>query len=83
MNYHVGIEAGYDLRLSGLLHDNSTLFGKSHLGLVFVARLRQHGLIDKSNGEAAICFSGTGELNQNREQFDPWSRLLLDHLEAL
>ncbi len=76
------VEAGYDIRLAGLICDDSTKFGKSHLGLVFIARLRQAGVICRDDKNVNIKFHGMGELVQNREQFDSTSRVLIDHLIA-
>ena len=75
-NHHIDIASAYDLRLAGLLLD------KLHLGLVYIFRLRQPGVIDRRNGEATIRFCGTGEIQQNRDRFDSWSRVLIDHLDA-
>jgi predicted NUDIX family phosphoesterase len=79
---HLEIGAGYDLRLSGLLCDDSAESGNLRLGLVFISRLRQPGVIDRSKGEAGICFYGIGDMRQNRERFNTWSRILIDHLDA-
>jgi predicted NUDIX family phosphoesterase len=80
---NVAVPAGYDVRLAGLLCDDSTPFGRRHLGLAYVVKLRQPGVDDRRNGEAGIRFYGIGELRQNRDRFDTWSQLLIDHLVAL
>ncbi|MBN1761346.1 MAG: DUF1232 domain-containing protein [Chitinispirillaceae bacterium] len=82
VNERFEIKAEYDLRLSGLLHDSATAFGNSHLGLVYVAKLRQPGIIDKRSSGTGIRFSGIGEIRQNREKFDSRNRILIDHLTA-
>ncbi len=81
VNNSVETEAGYNIRLAGMLYDNSPQFEK-YFGLVFIARLRQPGVTPKGQ-DAGIHFYGSGELQQNRDWFNSWSRILIDHLVAL
>jgi hypothetical protein len=55
-------------RLAGLIQQDA-------LGLVYVARLPRRI-------ESTLRSSGHGELSMEREQFEPWSRLLIDNLHA-
>jgi predicted NUDIX family phosphoesterase len=79
----LAVPMGYDIRLAGLLCDGSTRFGRMHCGLVYVARLRQPGVEDLRKGESQIRFCGTEELRQERNRFEAWSRMVIDHLIAL
>jgi predicted NUDIX family phosphoesterase len=53
-----------------------------HLGLVYVVKLRQPGMSDWGNGEARTRFHGMGELQQDRDRFEQWSRIIIDHFVA-
>ncbi|HEX3018791.1 MAG TPA: hypothetical protein VHP36_00750 [Chitinispirillaceae bacterium] len=75
--------AGYHTRLAGLLFDNSDQYGRSHLGLVYVARLSRTGVEIKNDGIEKIELYGTGQLQEFRNQFDCWSRIVIDHIVAL
>lgn len=72
----------YELRLAGLLHDDSSETTRAHLGLVYIARLRRPGLEGCEHVLSSIRFCGTGELQSACDQFDAWSRILIDHLLA-
>jgi predicted NUDIX family phosphoesterase len=82
VNENITTQSGYDLRLAGLLRDAPAPSGKRGLGIVFIARLHQQGVIVRHNN-VDIHFLGTGELQQNRQQFDNWSRVIIDHITAL
>lgn len=77
------IREKYDLRLAGLLNDDSNDVGRVHLGLVYVARLRQPDVEKREKGIAQIRFCGNGDLQQEREEFETWSQILIDNLHAL
>ena len=74
---------GYDLRLAGLIDDDSHGLGHTHLGLVYVARLKRPGVAPHERALADIVFCGTGDLRAERDRFEPWSQILIDHLDAL
>ena len=77
----VVVSARLDLRMSGLLR--APEWGESWVALVYVARLRQPGLSSRVPAISEVEFRGIGELEQEREQFDPCSQLLIDKLFAL
>jgi predicted NUDIX family phosphoesterase len=72
----------YTLRLAGLLFDDSTDVGRRHLCLVYIARLRQAFTNSGADGIKDISLFGTGVLQEIRDRFDSWSRILIDHLVA-
>ncbi len=82
VNETIDAKTGYDLRLAGLLCDSKASSGQKYLGIVFIARLHQQGVIVK-NSDFDINFSGTGELQENRQKFDNWSKVVIDHITAL
>lgn len=82
VNDYIDTNAGYNLRLAGLLQDTPDSSGHSYLGTVFIVRLHQPGVsIKRKNME--IRFLGISELQQNRLLFDNWSRTLIDNISAL
>lgn len=82
VNENITAQSGYDLRCAGLLRDAPAPSGQRGLGIVFIARLHQQGVIARYS-DLDIRFLGTGELQQNRQQFDSWSRVAIDHITAL
>ena len=77
------IAGGYDLRLAGLIDGDGDEFGRAPLGLVYVAKLKQPGASARDSGISGISFCGNGDLRITRDRFEPWSQILIDHLEAL
>jgi predicted NUDIX family phosphoesterase len=74
----VALGSRCEVRLAGLAADD-----RQHLGLVYVTRLRQPAVDCRGAGLSDLRFVGNGELQQHRVEFDPWSRILIDHLHAL
>lgn len=72
-----------DLRLAGLLNDDSDDVSRFHLGLVYVAKLSQAGINKRDQGITDIRFCGVGDLLQDRDHFETTSQILIDHLQAL
>ncbi len=70
------VSAPVDWRLAGLIQD-----GK--LGLVYIARLRQHWSADQNRSAGRVLSCNNGELQTQRRQFDTWSRVLIDNLPSL
>ena len=77
------IAGGYDLWLAGLIDNACNEFGRTPLGLVYVARLKQPGAAPRDPGISDIAFCGNGDLRIEHDRFEPWSRILIDHLDAL
>jgi predicted NUDIX family phosphoesterase len=72
-----------DVRLAGLIADPSNADTCQPLGLVYVARLREPKAVERPGRSESVRFCGPGELRGQRELFDGWSRILIDHLDAL
>lgn len=70
------VSAPVDWRLAGLIHD-----GK--LGLIYIARLRQHWSADQNRSAARVTCCNNGELHTERHRFDRWSQLLIANLASL
>ena len=75
--------ARFEIRLAGLINDDETEFGRGHLGLVYVARLRQPGVETHGRAVAEPRFCGSGELVLSHDQFERWSQVLIQNLQAL
>lgn len=73
----------FHLRLAGLIDDDRDEYSRSHLGLVYVVHLTRPGVARREDGIDGIACCGMGELQQLRDQFEPWSQILIDHLDAL
>lgn len=79
----VRIPEKYNLRLAGLLNDDSNDVGKVHLGLVYVADLEEPEVKKRERGIAQISFEKPDELKARREEFETWSQILIDNIQHL
>ena len=79
----IRIPEKYDLRLAGLLNDDSNDVGKVHLGLVYVAELSKPEVKKRERGIARISFETPDKLRARREEFETWSQILIDNVEHL
>lgn len=79
----ITIQSGYTLRLSGLLFNETDLPPGPQLAVLYVARLRQTNSIVAGSSVHDIIYHNNGELQQHRDLFDPWSKIIIDHLVAL
>lgn len=83
MDEEIQIVEKYNLRLTGLLNDDSNEVGKVHLGLVYVADLQKPEVNKREKAMAAITFASADELRNERDQFETWSQILIDNLDKL
>jgi predicted NUDIX family phosphoesterase len=72
-----------DLRLAGFICDETHDAGRPTLGLLYVAKLRQPGIAVRTPRIEQMCLCGHVDLLQQRDQFDGWSRIVIDNLAAL
>ena len=79
----IRFDAGYTLRLAGILYDDSTAQSSSHPALVYVVRLHQAESIALANDGYSLSWCGTGELLLNRQAFDSASKIIIEHITAL
>ncbi len=70
------ISAPVDWRLAGLIQDGA-------LGLVYIARLRQHWSANQNRSGERVTCCNNGEVQTDRHRFDAWSQLLIDNLPSL
>ena len=72
----------YDLELTGLLNDDSNDVGSVHLGLVYLVSLDGQEVNKRERGIAQMKFDSIEELKSRKEQFETWSQILIDNIEA-
>ena len=65
-----------DWRLAGLIR-------RDQIGLVYIARLRQHWSPEHNHSRDRVVAGNNGELTLGRSRFDAWSQLLIDNLAGL
>jgi hypothetical protein len=80
---NITMQAGYTIRLAGLLYQESTPPVQGHVAVLYVVRLRQPDALSAVQNMHDIVFYNNGELHLLREQFNLWSRIIIDHLTAL
>lgn len=78
----VFLEAGYRHRCVGLINDDLTEVGKVHLGIVHIFELDAPQVRPREQSIIQTGFATPAELAQERDQFETWSQICLDHLFA-
>jgi len=71
------LSAPAEWRLAGLINDDQ------RVGLVYIAKLRQRWSAEQYRGIVPVHCCNNGELRMERDQFEPWSQLLIDNLPSL
>jgi len=76
----VFLETGYTERCVGLINDDLTEVGRVHLGVVHVFELDEPKVRPREESIIETGFAAPGELVGDRESFETWSQICLDHL---
>lgn len=79
----IAIAEEYELRLAGLINDDSNAVGEVHVGLVYVADVEQKSITKRERGIAQLKFMTPDELTRARAEFETWSQILVDNLHKL
>jgi predicted NUDIX family phosphoesterase len=74
----VEITGPYNESCIGLINDDSTPVGQVHLGIVHVLDLAEPRVASREAALAEGGFAPLADLRARREQFETWSRFLLD-----
>jgi len=74
------VETPYQDRCVGMLNDDLTEVGKVHLGIVHIFELEAAKVSPKEKSIILSGFSPVSELKQDRDNFETWSQICLDHL---
>jgi predicted NUDIX family phosphoesterase len=81
----IRVPSKLDLSFAGLLNDDGNEVGSVHLGLVYLAELPPSAdakELKRQQSVAQLEFAAAEELQRDREQFETWSMILIDNLEA-
>jgi predicted NUDIX family phosphoesterase len=81
----IRVPSKLDLSFAGLLNDDGNEVGSVHLGLVYLAELPPAAdakELKRQQSVAQLEFAAAEELQHDREQFETWSMILIDNLEA-
>ncbi|GIW80014.1 MAG: phosphoesterase [Gemmatales bacterium] len=76
----VHLETTYVDRRLGLINDDATPVGQVHLGIVHVFELAEPNVRRREQALTRSGFAPIAELKNERDQFETWSRFVLDIL---
>ena len=76
----IHVESTYSERLLGLINDDSNAVGRVHLGIVHVFDLDSPKVRPREESIIETGFASLEECLQDRERFETWSQICLDHL---
>lgn len=76
----VFVETAFRERCLGLINDDETEVGKVHLGIVHVFDLEAPKVRPREESIIQAGFAPPSELARDRDQFESWSQICLDHL---
>ena len=76
----VYVETGFQERCVGLINDDSTDVGKVHLGIVHLIDLDEPKVRPRETSMMETGFADPAELIAQRDRFETWSQICLQHL---
>ncbi len=76
----VRLDTTYEERCIGLINDDSTPVGQVHLGIVHVFELAEPNVTRREQALIKTGFALIAELWDQREEFETWSRFVLEFL---
>lgn len=74
------LDAGFSDRCVGLINDDETPVGRVHLGIVHIFDLDSAKVLPREESILETGFAQPAKLLQERDQFETWSQICLDHL---
>lgn len=77
----VRLDSRYEERCVGLINDDSTPVGQVHLGIVHVFELAEPRVERREQALTRSGFAPLAELRQQCDEFETWSRILLESAE--
>jgi predicted NUDIX family phosphoesterase len=83
LNEEVYVDAPYQQRIAALLNDNSNEVGKVHFGIVHILTLDKPLVRPKEKSINETKFLGLGELQQDIEKFENWSKICIQNIQHL
>lgn len=78
INEEIALNSQGDVRLVGLINDDSSPVGQVHLGAVHLYELEQPLIQPREEGLAEAEFISIADLIQNRVQFETWSQICIE-----
>ena len=78
----VFLESEYRQTCVGLINDDLTDVGKVHLGIVHLFELDAPQVRPREQSIIQTGFATPADLARERDQFETWSQICLDHLFA-
>jgi predicted NUDIX family phosphoesterase len=75
----VHIETTYEDRIIGLVHDDRTPVGAVHFGIVHVVDLAAPAVRHRDLALAEARFRSLDEVQQEKDRFESWSALVIEH----
>ena len=82
LNEEVEINTNFTSRCVGLINDDATPVGSVHLGIVHVLELESPDVISRETDLIECGFESLGKLLAERENFETWSQIALDAVQA-
>lgn len=76
----VFLESSYTETCVGLINDDQTEVGRVHLGIVHLFDLEAPKVRPREKSMIETGFALPAELSSQRDQFETWSQICLDHL---
>ena len=76
----IELDASYTESCLGLINDDETEVGKVHLGVVHIFELEAAKVRPREKSMIEARFTQVSELVQQKDQFETWSQICLDHL---
>ncbi len=76
------IQTGTQQRCIGLINDDLTEVGKVHLGVVHIFDLEAPKVLPREKSIIQTGFALTEQLIHDRDEFESWSQICLDHLQT-
>ena len=82
LNEEVEINTNFTSRCVGLINDDTTPVGSVHLGIVHVLELESPDVKSRETDLIECGFESLGKLLAERENFETWSQIALDAVQA-
>lgn len=76
----VFVQTHYTQKCVGLINDDLTDVGRVHLGIVHVFELEAPKVLPREESIIETGFASPAELIEDRQSFETWSQICLDHL---
>ncbi len=76
----VHLDSAYSVKCIGMINDDENEVGKVHLGIVHIFELEEAKVLPREESIQNTGFALPEELMSDRESFETWSQICLEHL---